>query len=94
MNFCKPAVDPMFDTVAQIYRRNALALVLTGMGSDGARGAGLIADAGGSVIVQDEETSVVWGMPGATAHAGNASEVLPLQAIGPKVIAMLARRRG
>ena len=61
---------------------------------DGARGAGLIADAGGSVIVQDEETSVVWGMPGATAHAGNASEVLPLQAIGPKVIAMLARRRG
>ena len=94
VNFCKPAVDPMFDTVAQIYRRNALALVLTGMGSDGARGAGLIADAGGSVIVQDEETSVVWGMPGATAHAGNASEVLPLQAIGPKVIAMLARRRG
>jgi two-component system chemotaxis response regulator CheB len=84
----------MFDTVAQIYRRNALALVLTGMGSDGARGAGIIADAGGSVIVQDEETSVVWGMPGATASAGNASEVLPLQAIGPKVIAMLARRRG
>lgn len=94
VNFCKPAVDPMFDTVAQIYRRNALALVLTGMGSDGARGAGIIADAGGSVIVQDEETSVVWGMPGATASAGNASEVLPLQAIGPKVIAMLARRRG
>ncbi len=94
VNFCKPAVDPMFDTVAQIYRRNALALVLTGMGSDGARGAGTIADAGGSVIVQDEETSVVWGMPGATASAGNASEVLPLQAIGPKVIAMLARRRG
>lgn len=94
VNFCKPAVDPMFNTVAEIYRRNALALVLTGMGSDGARGAGSIADAGGSVIVQDEETSVVWGMPGATASAGNASEVLPLQAIGPKVIAMLARRRG
>lgn len=94
VNFCKPAVDPMFNAIAPLYRRNALALVLTGMGSDGARGAGTIADAGGSVIVQDDETSVVWGMPGATANAGNASEVLALDAIGRKVIRLMERGRG
>lgn len=93
VNFCKPAVDPLFASVATLYRRNALAVVLTGMGSDGARGAGLIADAGGSVIVQDEETSVVWGMPGATATAGNASEILPLDGVARKIIRLVERGR-
>jgi len=59
------------------------------MGSDGAKGAGMIADAGGSVIVQDEESSVVWGMPGATYAAGNASELISVSNIGAKVTRLL-----
>lgn len=85
VNFCKPAVDPMFESVAKIYNSAVLSLVLTGMGQDGAVGAGVITDAGGSCVVQDEKTSVVWGMPGATANMGNACAVLPLADIGPKV---------
>ncbi|MEM7619904.1 MAG: chemotaxis response regulator protein-glutamate methylesterase [Pseudomonadota bacterium] len=86
VNFCKPAVDPMFACVSKLYKAAVLSLVLTGMGQDGAVGAGQIADAGGSVLAQDEASSVVWGMPGATAHMGNASAVLPLDRIGQKVI--------
>ncbi|QTL06001.1 chemotaxis response regulator protein-glutamate methylesterase [Aquabacter sp. L1I39] len=93
VNFCRPAVDPLFNAVAQGFGSHTLALVLTGMGSDGARGAGVIADAGGSVIVQDEETSVVWGMPGATASAGNACEILPLDGIARKVNRLLTGAR-
>ena len=89
VNFCKPAVDPLFDSVAAIYGSGALAVVLTGMGADGAKGAVRIADAGGSVIAQDEATSVVWGMPGATAQAGACSAVLPLGEIGPKIIRLV-----
>ena len=63
-----------------------LALVLTGMGSDGARGAAQLVAAGGGVIVQDEATSVVWGMPGRVAEAGLASAVLPLDQIAPKLL--------
>ena len=70
INFCKPAVDPLFDSVAKVYGAATLATVFTGMGADGANGAVNIADAGGSVIAQDEASSVVWGMPGATAKAG------------------------
>ncbi len=81
-NFCKPAVDPMFLSVAKVFGRRALAVVLTGMGSDGSRGGAEIVAAGGSVVAQDEDTSVVWGMPGATAQAGICSAVLPLQEIG------------
>lgn len=77
-NFCRPAVDPMFRSVAQAYGAGVLAVVLTGMGSDGAKGARSIVDAGGAVIAQDEATSVVWGMPGAAANAGVCSAVLPL----------------
>ncbi|MEM6664806.1 MAG: chemotaxis response regulator protein-glutamate methylesterase [Pseudomonadota bacterium] len=85
INFCKPAVDPMFETVAALYKSAALAIVFTGMGNDGAAGAKVVADAGGNVIAQDEETSVVWGMPGATAQIGAAAAVLPLPQIAPKV---------
>lgn len=85
INFCKPAVDPMFDSVAKAYGASTLAVVLTGMGADGARGAVTIADVGGSVLVQDEATSVVWGMPGATYAAGAAAAVLPLADIAPKI---------
>lgn len=85
VNFCKPAVDPMFESISKIYKAATLGIVLTGMGQDGAVGAGNIADAGGSIIAQDKETSVVWGMPGATANLGNASAVLPLADIGKKI---------
>ncbi len=91
-NFCKPAVDPMFRSVAKVYGRRALAAVLTGMGSDGAKGGAEIVAAGGSVIAQDEETSVVWGMPGATAQSGICSAVLPLQDIGAFIKKVAARQ--
>ena len=86
INFCKPAVDPLFSSAAEIWGNWNLALVLTGMGSDGARGAAEIVAAGGTVIAQDEDTSVVWGMPGAVTKAGLCSAVLPIEQIGPKLI--------
>lgn len=89
VNFCKPAVDPLFQSVAEIYGPAALGLVLTGMGHDGARGSVKIADAGGSIIAQDEATSVVWGMPGATAAAGACAAILPLGSIGVKTVQLL-----
>jgi two-component system chemotaxis response regulator CheB len=87
-NFCRPSVDVLFRSAAQVYGPRCLGVVLTGMGSDGARGAGEIVAAGGHVLVQDQATSVVWGMPGAVAQAGLASQLLPLD----EVAAALARR--
>jgi len=81
VNFCKPAVDPFFQSAAGVYGAAALAVVLTGMGHDGAEGGRAVAAAGGTVIAQDEASSVVWGMPGATARAGVCSAVLPLDRI-------------
>jgi two-component system, chemotaxis family, protein-glutamate methylesterase/glutaminase len=80
-NSCRPSVDVLFESVAEVYGANALAVVLTGMGSDGLRGAERIREAGGQVIVQDEASSVVWGMPGAVATAGLAEGVYPLNQI-------------
>jgi two-component system chemotaxis response regulator CheB len=80
-NFCRPAVDPLFRSAVTAYDGAVLALVLTGMGSDGRNGASEIRAAGGTVIVQDQPTSVVWGMPGAIAQAGLADEILPLDRI-------------
>jgi two-component system chemotaxis response regulator CheB len=90
-NFCRPAVDPMLRSVAAVYGRNALAVILTGMGQDGMRGAQALTAAGGSVIAQDEATSVVWGMPGAAAMAGVCSAVLPLQDISPFIRRLVLR---
>ncbi|QDG75768.1 chemotaxis response regulator protein-glutamate methylesterase [Labrenzia sp. PHM005] len=89
VNFCKPAVDPLFDSVSKVYGSACLGIILTGMGSDGAGGVRTIAAGGGSVITQDEETSVVWGMPGAAAQTGMCSDVLPLKDIGPKISRVL-----
>ena len=77
-NYCRPSVDPMFRSLAQAYGAGVLGLILTGMGSDGVKGARSVVDAGGTVIAQDEATSVVWGMPGAAAAAGVCSAVLPI----------------
>lgn len=85
VNFCKPAVDPLFQSAAQVYGRNLLAVVLTGMGEDGKIGSFHVLKQGGMVIAQDEASSVVWGMPGAVVKAGLASEVLSLQSIKPRL---------
>ena len=90
VNFCKPAVDPLFASAIDVWQGGVLAVVLTGMGSDGMRGGKEIVAAGGSVIAQDEATSVVWGMPGAAAHAGICAAVLPLGQIAPKLIQLFA----
>jgi len=81
VNFCKPAVDPLFTSALDVWQGGTLAVILTGMGSDGTRGGRDIVAAGGSVIAQDEATSVVWGMPGAAANAGICAAVLPLDEI-------------
>ena len=86
VNFCRPAVDPLFSAAAGVWGSATLAVILTGMGSDGMHGAQDVAAAGGSVIAQDEATSVVWGMPGAAANAGACSAVLPLDQIAPKIV--------
>ncbi len=90
-NFCRPAVDPMLRSLAQVHGRRLLTVVLTGMGHDGLDGSKAVAAAGGTVVAQDEATSVVWGMPGAVATAGLCSAVLPLAEIGA-YISKLARR--
>lgn len=93
VNFCKPAVDPLFESAVPLFGAAILSCVLTGMGHDGAAGATKIANAGGSVIAQDEESSVVWGMPGAVAQAGAAAEILALDQIGGKIVRILGGRR-
>jgi two-component system chemotaxis response regulator CheB len=93
INFCKPAVDPLLSSAAALWGAGSMALVLTGMGSDGTRGAADIAAAGGSVIAQDEATSVVWGMPRSVAQAGLCSAVLPLGEIAAKVNRLFAGER-
>jgi two-component system chemotaxis response regulator CheB len=93
VHFCKPAVDPLFASAATVWGSWNLAVILTGMGTDGTDGAAAIAAAGGSVIAQDEATSVVWGMPGSAAHAGVCSAVLPLDQIAPKVARMFLGAR-
>tara|TARA_Y100000031_G_scaffold156876_1_gene213749 strand:+ start:2712 stop:3803 length:1092 start_codon:yes stop_codon:yes gene_type:complete len=77
-NFCRPAVDPMLRSVAEIYGPKALVVILTGMGYDGLKGGEAIIASGGTIIAQDEKSSVVWGMPGAVASAGYCTAVLPL----------------
>lgn len=84
-NFCRPSVDPMFRSLAAAYGPAVLAVVLTGMGADGREGARAIAAASGTVLAQDEATSVVWGMPGAVAQAGLASAVVPLDNVAGEV---------
>jgi two-component system chemotaxis response regulator CheB len=85
-SFCKPAVDPMLRSIIAIYGARALAVILTGMGQDGLLGCRALVAAGGTVLAQDEATSVVWGMPGAVAQAGLCQSVLPLKEIGKAIL--------
>lgn len=91
-NNCKPAVDVLFRSAAHHYGRRTVGVVLTGMGDDGARGGQKLIQSGAHMICQDEKTSVVWGMPGATIRANAASEVLPLNEVGAAICAQFATR--
>jgi two-component system chemotaxis response regulator CheB len=82
---CRPAVDVMFRSVATVCRANVLGVVMTGMGADGVSGARKIREAGGEVIVQDEASSVVWGMPGMVYAAGQSDAVYPLDQLAPAI---------
>jgi two-component system chemotaxis response regulator CheB len=81
-NFCRPAVDPMFRSAARVFGESVLAVILTGMGHDGLKGARELTRQGATVLAQDEASSVVWGMPGAVATAGLCTEVLPVDELG------------
>lgn len=85
-NSCRPAVDILFRCAAGIFGANVLSVVMTGMGKDGQRGCSTIRQAGGRVLVQDEATSVVWGMPGAVVKAGHAHQIVPLQQIADEIL--------
>ena len=93
-NHCRPAVDALFRSAAAVYGSGVLAVMLTGMGSDGLAGCRVIRELGGTVLAQDEATSTVWGMPGAVANAGLAHSILPLHAIVPEVVRIASRAVG
>lgn len=93
INFCKPSLDPLFRSAAEVYGSGLIAVVLTGMGSDGATAAPVVAGAGGRIFAQDEATSVVWGMPGAAVATGACAGVLPLCEIGPRIARLIAGAR-
>jgi two-component system, chemotaxis family, protein-glutamate methylesterase/glutaminase len=90
VNFCRPAADPLFESAAAAFGSRLLCVVLTGMGHDGRAGAAKIVEAGGRVIVQDEASSVVWGMPGAVAQAGYAEAVKPLKDLSQLALRLMS----
>jgi two-component system, chemotaxis family, protein-glutamate methylesterase/glutaminase len=92
-NSCRPAVDVLFRSVAEVYGTNALAVVMTGMGSDGVIGAQCIRQRGGEVIIQDEASSVVWGMPGLVFASGQADAVYPLNQLGQEITRRVLQSR-
>ncbi len=92
-NYCRPSVDVLFRSAAALYGAGVVACVLTGMGRDGAQGAKHVRAAGGRIIVQDEASSVVWGMPGAVVAAGVATDIVPLGQIADRLQGALGNRR-
>lgn len=91
-NSCRPAVDVLFRSVAKTYQAGVLAVVLTGMGQDGLHGCKCIREVGGQVLVQDQASSVVWGMPGIVADAGLATKILPLNQMSSEIIRLVNNR--
>lgn len=89
VNFCRPSVDVLFHSLANVYRAEVLSVMLTGMGSDGLHGTEALKAVGAYALVQDEASSVVWGMPGAVANAGLADQILPLQKIAPEIVRLV-----
>ncbi|HZT33132.1 MAG TPA: chemotaxis response regulator protein-glutamate methylesterase [Bryobacteraceae bacterium] len=91
-NSCRPAVDALFASMAEVYGGAVIAVILTGMGRDGLRGAQILRAQGASILAQDEASSVVWGMPGAVANAGLADRVLGLDHIVPEILRLAGGR--
>lgn len=92
-NSCRPSVDVLFRSVAGVFGSRALAVVLTGMGQDGLRGCEQLAGTGTEIVIQDEASSVVWGMPGFVARGGLADAVLPIEVLGQHLVERVASRR-
>jgi two-component system chemotaxis response regulator CheB len=90
-NHCRPAVDVLFRSAAAVYGQGVLAVVLTGMGSDGMLGCRTIREHGGAVLAQDQASSTVWGMPGAVTNAGLAHKVVPLREIASEILRLAQR---
>jgi two-component system, chemotaxis family, protein-glutamate methylesterase/glutaminase len=88
-NSCRPSVDVLFRSLVPAFAGHVLAVVLTGMGQDGLRGCQVLADAGAQILVQDEATSVVWGMPGFVAKAGLADSIVPLGELGARIVELV-----
>lgn len=92
-NFCRPSVDPMLRSVVKVYGARVITVILTGMGNDGEKGSHHVVNAGGTVVAQDEKSSVVWGMPGAVATAGLCSAVLTVPELAGYVTNFVARTK-
>jgi len=90
-NSCRPAVDALFSSIGEVYGGAVIAVILTGMGQDGLRGAEILKAQGASILAQDEASSVVWGMPGAVVNAGLADCVLPLDEVVPEIVRRVDR---
>ncbi|MFN3713486.1 MAG: chemotaxis-specific protein-glutamate methyltransferase CheB [Alcanivoracaceae bacterium] len=86
VNFCRPSADVLFNTAAEVYGRHLLAVVMTGMGQDGLDGCRAVNRAGGQIIVQDESSSIVWGMAGSVARAGLAEQQVPLAQLAEEIV--------
>jgi two-component system, chemotaxis family, protein-glutamate methylesterase/glutaminase len=92
VNSCRPSVDVLFQSVEEVYGARVLSVILTGMGSDGAISVASLRSKGAYSLIQDEATSVVWGMPGAVAAAGNADEIIALPAIAGRIAQIVLER--
>lgn len=91
-NSCRPAADPLFRSAVNVWGKGVLAVVLTGMGSDGMHGCEAVVGAGGQVLAQDEMSSVVWGMPGQVVQAGLADQILPLNEMANAIVSRVNGR--
>ena len=93
VNYCRPSVDYLFNSAARVYGAGTLAVVMTGMGADGLAGARNVHEARGTVLAQDEASSVVWGMPGALAGAGVADAIYPLNQMATEIVRRIGHKR-
>ncbi len=92
IHYARPSAEPLFASVAEVYGKNAIAIVLTGGDGDGSIGVGIIKDHGGMVIVQDRPTSQDFSMPESSIETGDVDFILPLDEIGPKLVELAASR--
>ena len=90
-NSCRPAVDQLYRSVADVYGHRALGIILTGMGQDGTEGARAMKKRGAQIFVQDEASSVVWGMPGHIAQNGLADRIIPLDQVATTLVRAIGR---